>query len=85
MTNYEKIRAMDILEMEECLDNFSDGETDITQWFGKNYCGKCIPEDAKCVETGEKIKVLPCDYGECQVLGKETKLWLESEAEYEGN
>ena len=54
--------------------------------FGKLCCDKCESEQATVIETGDKIKVYPCDCEphECP-YGSSVEWWLKQEAEEKEN
>ncbi len=94
VTNFEKIKNMNIDEFAEWLDKHDSWEnTPWMEWWNNTYCKNCEPVIGIFVDSWKESEFAWCElYGKCrffQELDKTpdsllmAKLWLESEIEHE--
>lgn len=93
MTNFERLRAMDIDQFAEWLDEH--GQFDNSQWvswFDYKYCKKCPAVMCKYEEGKREFPCAWCEiYGKCKFFQEKNemldnkeiiRLWLKSEVEW---
>ena len=91
MTNFEKIKSMNKIDLTNWLDNY--GQFDHSpwfDWFDENFCKKCEPIKCKVLALGNKE--IECSFCEienhCRFFKEQImadnkviiKLWLDAEA-----
>jgi hypothetical protein len=95
MTNFEKLKSLDIDQLVEWLDENGHHDAVWWKWFEETYCEKCPTETVYIDDhEGEHIWKTECECSYCEIHdkcrffqemddvpdSKETiKLWLESE------
>ena len=90
MTIFEKMKTANIDELAEFLyTNFDREVAPWDEWFEENYCSKCPPVKARCVDCDRDMKFGWCELNEgCKLCSEITdaldnkqviKLWLQSE------
>lgn len=90
MTVFENIKSKNIDELAEWLDShFHNVYTPWEEWWDENYCSKCPPVKAHCVDCNKELDFGWCELNDgckfCPDLNdvpdnkQVIKLWLESE------
>ena len=88
MTNYEKLKSMNVEDFANFLDSIGFDDNPWTTWFSEKYCSKCQPVKGRFEDVDHEFSFCEINH-KCRLFSQEeydytnpldiVRMWLQTE------